>query len=470
MDSAVGEDPSLDPAFMALAQAVENRSIQGQTINWSFIRDESERLLAAHKDWRLVTWLALAKAQLDGWAGALEGLTVYADFIAQFGSDAHPRRTRARANFVGFLWEGLARAVDSQEVAAALLAQVEEAVRTVDNLLGESLKDANPGASPFRMLVRGRLASPPQAPSAAVEHVEIAPPPAPPVGAPPAASLHAEAAPPAVPPLGSISPPDLRDALRAIARETRSNDLKDPSSFRYARWAAWFHLDGLPDVESGRTALRSPDQDEAADLEVLLTRGDWKELLLAAEESLARHIWWLDLHHYAVRALAGLGTEYDLAQRTVRAEVSAFLARMPGVERLRFSDGVPLASERSIAALSTHSPSDERSTTARSLLPDGDAPLDDLVTAALAMRPGRERFATILRVAELAVTRKTPRVGRALFKLLLSEVNPTLEAWEPVLCAELLDAYRQSLDDDDVLRDALFERLLVIHPTQAIRT
>ena len=474
MNELIGEDPSYAPDFLELAAAVEDRTIQGgQPTDWLAVAREAERLLDRCKDVRAMTWLALARARTRGWGGAREGLEDYLAFVERFWDRAYPAaRGRTRANFVALLWAGLGRALADVEGSRDEIARAADLANALDARLGDRLGGQNPGHREFRLFLTGRLETLPADPE--VPSLALATPLA--VEAPVATPAPVTAAAPPMQPRSTPPTPvgdlaSVRDALRTLAREARAHDLAQPHPYRWARTAAWIAIDDLPEVDLGRTRLRAPSPDEREELEALSARGEWKELVQAAEGALERSIWWLDLHRFSAQALSRLGGTHAVAAQTVLAELRAFIARLPTVETLSFSDGTPFASTETCALLAADRASlacaEARSEVSSS---NEAASVEDLVTGAIAMPVGRRRFAMLVGAATRATSEGKLQVARALCEALLVEVSPALEAWEPRLCGELFATYLRALDGAEVpLRQALFRRLLTTDPTQALR-
>ena len=469
MNDVIGEDPSYAPEFLELAAAVADRTVQGQATNWTQVERASSAFLETCKDVRAMTWLALAKSRTRGYEGATEGLALYREFVERFWERAHPKpRGRVRANFVATLWEGLGRALTELPAMRAELECLDALVMEVDALLADRLRDQNPGPRALRLVLKDRLDTltpegPAEAPPVVVDHVA-----APAIVAPPASV-------PASIPIAVAAPPtnlgEIREALRSLAREARSTNLADPLAYRWARTAAWIAITEPPDAEAGRTHVKAPSRDERQELESLATRQQWRELVEASESALERSIWWLDVHRLAALALTRLGADHEIAARTVRSELQAFVARLPSVETLAFADGTPFASPETRALLAP-APVRSPAESGGDPLPGGDdtGTIAETVTGALALPPGRRRFSTLLRAASRAADENQLRAARSLCESLLPEATPTLEAWEPDLCAELFALHLRTLGEADApLRDALYRRLLTTNPTQALR-
>jgi len=72
--------------------------------------------------------------------------------------------------------------------------------------------------------------------------------------------------------------------------------------------------------------------------------GNTEALLKFAEGKLCQYIFWLDLDRYVAEALVRLGDRYRKAHSVVYRETAFLLDRLPGLEDLLFSDGMPFAS------------------------------------------------------------------------------------------------------------------------------
>ena len=256
-ETPVGQDPAYDPAFLRLGKEMEsNRSIQGRATDWTLVEGESARILRDQaKDFRAASWLVVAKAHLAGWSGAADGLAGYSAFVECFWDGAYPQRARARAGLVAWLWDGLARALDEARVSSehrASLHEVDAHVSQLDATFTGRFGDANPGAAPFRRIVRDRIASLPS--------VELAPPVA-------VEAVAVEEAPaiPFTPPVEEVSVEEesigeaLDDGSEASAESSPSTD------------PACDSVGEQPDAETTTAAEEAPSDDETS-LEDLVSR------------------------------------------------------------------------------------------------------------------------------------------------------------------------------------------------------
>ena len=138
----------------------------------------------------------------------------------------------------------------------------------------------------------------------------------------------------------------IRSAAYRLADFLRTADPRNPLAYRLPRVAAWLPLREVPPATDGVTRIpgyQPPDLGqrlrEAAD------RGQWMGVLEQTEGRIAGAVLWLDLHRYAWQALDALGPEFAAAAEAVAGEVAGLLRRLPGVETLKFANGVPLADE-----------------------------------------------------------------------------------------------------------------------------
>jgi type VI secretion system protein VasJ len=380
------------------------------------------------------------------------------------------------------------------------------------------LGELNPGAGPLRALLRDKAES-------FVELAAVAPPVAPPTPvtspAPPAAATQQAAAEP-VPPLAPAAPvaarvdallpehppavtsaedvrrvtTQWREQLSALAAAGRVADPTSPLPYRLARVAAWLAIDVPPDVEDGKTFIRPPRSDDARDLRALFDAADWAKLRDAAESTLPDHIFWLDLHYLTGSALERLGPSYAAARAATLHETLAFLDRIPGLESMRFRDGTPFATPSTLAWLhakrvpmtngvapradaagagdaATAIVSDARRGCAEGKVSDA---LAEALSRARGLATGRERFRARLDLAGLALGEGRKEVALAILDRLLGEIDASLEAWEPDLCAEILSAFlrassfrAESAEGAPERQRLLFGRLLQLDPVSALR-
>ena len=133
------------------------------------------------------------------------------------------------------------------------------------------------------------------------------------------------------------------DTLGRAAAMYARRDLLNPLYFRLNRVIAWTSVTSLPPNTGGKTLIPPPDGEVVAALRNLHRSGSWKELLQSAESRVPGFLFWIDLSRYSAEALEKIGRK-DIAE-AVSMETSSYVGRLPGVERLAFSDGTPFADE-----------------------------------------------------------------------------------------------------------------------------
>jgi type VI secretion system protein VasJ len=525
-DGGVGRDLTYEPQFQELQTEVElATSLSGKSVDWPRVKDVSERLLRDEsKDLRLASWWFVAGAHVDGWDGLSRGLGLYGALIDQHWDGMFPpaKRAKARAGLAEWMWESTRKALAPRDLTSAQVAGVRAslaALGELDRNLAERLGDLNPGIGPLRSLLREKAESVAEPPPPVV--LAAPPPVAPPLAAvaPPAvaavapvqrepgpsATAPSATAPPvfdAAPeaPTGSVSSEQLqqvtstwRERLFAVARAAREADPSAAASYRLARVAAWLSVEAAPDVEKGKTFVRASRADEARDLRAMFESGNWSLVVSTAESTLLEHLYWLDLNFFSYAALDRLGPVYAGARAMVLHETLSFLDRVPGLESLAFRDGSPFASADTLAwlrvkrgrgaaasALGAGTPLDEAAgallDAARTGCGDGrvaDALAEGLVAAG-ALPSARGRFRARLELAKLALGEGRKDVGVCVLEALLGEVDASLEAWEPALCAEALTAFLEASSfradtGADERQRLLFRRLLKLDPASAMR-
>jgi type VI secretion system protein VasJ len=119
---------------------------------------------------------------------------------------------------------------------------------------------------------------------------------------------------------------------------------------RLNRQSAWLFLDTLPHAQEGVTRVAPPPVADLAVLERLSEAQDPAAILRFAESRLGRMRFWLDLNRLSYQAAQALPQGQAGAQ-TILIETQAILQRLPGLERLAFSDGPPFADEQTRAWL-----------------------------------------------------------------------------------------------------------------------
>jgi type VI secretion system protein VasJ len=488
-----GRDLTYEAHVEQIAAEVEKATaLTGERPDWTLVARESSRLLREEtKDLRIASWWVVAVAQVDGWAPVARSIDTYGALVQRFWPDMHPpiKRLRARAALVGWLWENLARSLAAREVAAGdaeALRALEQGVARLDTALNERLGDASPSIGALRSLIREKSrAIPEPAPAAAA------------VAPTAVAAASALAVPPTPEPVAAPSTLDdaqtaaerWRDPLATLARGARLAAPTSPWPYRLARISAWLTIEGAPAVENGKTFVRAPRGDDRTALAHLFESGAWEALRDAAEDALGEHIFWLDVHRYASLALERLGPAYAAARVTVDRETAGLVARIPALPSLLFANGTPFASPETVDWLSEQRAASATSAGTRPSVTDelegvlrecegriASGQVEEaLAQALIGMRTATvpARFRGRLRIAQLAHRSGKSELAMALLEGLLHDIDPTLESWEPDVCAEVLETLlkvmRALSSEGGDRQSLLFRRLLSLDPAAAMR-
>jgi type VI secretion system protein VasJ len=518
-DTPAGRDLSYDETFEKVAAEMEKiTSVSGDLPDWRFVRRESERMLREDsKDLRVASWWAASAGVLEGWPAIAQAAVTYQAFVERLWEAMFPplKRVKGRAALAAWLWEQLAKALPTKNVTIAdgdAVRAFETAIVAVDALLTERVGDANAGLGALRGVVRERIRSIPEIPKAADPFA------GPPPGAAPAAQAapaQPVAAPPPAIPSGAGAPTvtavasleaaegvadEWRTSLATLAHHAREASPTAPWPYRLARVAAWLTLETPPPVEGGKTFARAPKAGERDDFEAMFSGSAWEALRNACEDALSEHTLWLDLHRWSAIALERSGPPFVAAREAVGRETAALVSRVPGLTTLFFSNGTPFASPETIEWLAEEqakfggagggggagtavSAADEgpkallAEAEARVSAGQVDAGLAQAISLANNAANAATRFRAQLIAAEMAHRAGKTDLSLALLERLLPQVDPTLEAWEPEICAKFFEtalkvsrAASSDLSSDWVDRQTLlFRRLLQVDPAAALR-
>lgn len=508
-----GVDISYDPDFEAIKAEIDKlSSIDNSEPSWTRVQDLAATLLSTKgKDLRVVSWMTVAKAKTQGWKGFAEGLAVYEGVCRAFWDTMYPeaRRARPRLNAIAWMADMVNQTLLPSNVTFAdgdAVRLCDELLKELDPLFAEKLGDAYVGPGQLRSLLRDKLSSIPE-PAAAgtvAPPVEAAPSP----GQASPASVGAPQAGAAVATATSAS--DVESAVTAngaaivqAAAVLRAADVARPWSYLLQRYGTWIIVEETPPANDGRTYVPGPGDSLLQNLNELREGQKWLDLLNTAEALTSDYVFWLDPHRFVAAAMDRLGPQFLAARAVVGREVTHFVARLPNLENLTFSDGMPFADMQtktwleeeakkygggggSSAAAAAISAEDEeiakRFAEAQTMVAEGKL-ADGLSTAlALADRAAdaRSRFRARLSVGKMALDAAKPELARAMLEHLVGDVDRhELETWEPAtsatLYALLVTATREVVrakggsPELDARQQCLFDKLCRLDPASAIK-
>jgi type VI secretion system protein VasJ len=263
--------------------------------------------------------------------------------------------------------------------------------------------------------------------------------------------------------------------------------------------AAWMDVAELPPAENGATRIPPPMQEISDALNRLHEQQNFTGLLESAESRVGQFLFWLDLSRYAAEALEQLG--YQEAHQALADETARYVARLPGIERLAFSDGTPFADPDTAAWIkdiraenpgravpsgpngdegageTETSAAEGRFARARTLakgkkLPEAVTLLQGFINGA-----GSEKGKLIgrMRLVRLLVEVKKPRLALPHVAQIIASLDRYgLETWEPALALEALvqvySVLKNQKDDGLNAQSAeVFDRIARLNPATALQ-
>lgn len=507
-DAPTGADVSGNPLYDQLSTEIKKLSSPTAEggIDWQVIERLAVEILATRSKHILVACcLNIALQHTAGWQGFAQGVAVLRDLLLTYWENCFPvlKRMRGRVNAIVWWQEMIEARIGATEgeqwdteSRTAMLATLEE----IDRFLGDTMEDA-PVLRPIIQALAGHIT---EKITEAPPKEELIPAPAAEANRPPAAQ-----SPPA---LATSSPPrqqataapseDLppeknfargSDYLRLVATQLLHSDPMHPLAFRLNRIVAWFPLEALPPANNGATMVPPPDAQTISQLQNLAAAGNWSDLLQAAEQQVRQSLFWLDPHRYVATALERLGR--DLAREGVACEILLLIKRLPGLEKLAFSDGTPFADPATrdwlnelrtgggAAAAQPSAPAlrggdfDEHLAKAQALAADSklSEALQVLHHGLQTAVGGRARLQWTQAICRLVCRNQQASIAAPFATTLLEQLDRHgLEQWEPSLAEEVLVTVYQVLrlqekDEQGGQRmQAVLNRLAVLNPVRAL--
>jgi len=254
----------------------------------------------------------------------------------------------------------------------------------------------------------------------------------------------------------------LQEQARPLAAWWLKQKATDLKPLRLSRTLLWLGIEALPERNAEQvTALRGLPADKLASFRERFDQGAYAELAVDLETSIARAPFWLDGQRLVWDCLQAL--DAPLAMREVEIQLALFLQRLPGLDELRFHDGVPFADAETRAWIASQvlphlqTPDTRREPTlvAAGQLPAWESALeqslpllrkDGLKAAVQQLKAGlagaqggRERFHWQLALARLCMQAKKHELAKTQLESLDQTLSATgLGDWEPDLALEVL--------------------------------
>ncbi len=366
-DCPAGTDARYEPAFEELQAEIDKLSSPSATggIDWQRISNLSEKILSVEsKDVLVASYFAVSRIYIDELPGLTRGLQVFRDLLENFWDTMFPKKKRMRGRVAAVEWwvEKSVAAIEllnlqsiEESFKATTLADCEHLNQLFQDYFAEPpaisiltrvIKDLPVNHKTREPEQQEQVQLPVENRERLVEQIVETP------------TSVEKNFPPAPEPFTPQPVDSSDDAIKAIQTSNESlkrtalslieHDLANPLGHRSLRISIWSELDSLPQAVDGRTIIPSPEPHLFSILQDLVSRGDWQNLVSAAENHFPQYIFWLDLHRYCAIGLEHLGRSYEKAYDTVCLETASFLGRMSGLSSLQFADGVPFADEETI--------------------------------------------------------------------------------------------------------------------------
>ncbi|WP_321800903.1 type VI secretion system protein TssA [Caballeronia sp. J97] len=510
----VRDDPDFDLLQNEIAK-LTNPAASGAP-DWEQVVKLSSALLADKgKDILVASYLAGGLLITRGLAGLGDGARVLEGLVATHWEQLYPpvARLRARRNAIQWLIDRVRAHADEHDWSswppqdAALVDDLRAALAGIDSVLADKDDDA-PSMQPLRALLGTvQVAEPvpepePAADSAPAPAAEPEPPAAPapaPTSAPTSAPRPAPAAPAMqadpLAPLAvdssdgaSRATDEALDRLAAIGGWYAQNEPSSALGFRLRRIGVWAGIERAPFANGAETQLPGPIAPLQDALRNLQSRAAHGDIVGFAETQVLAYPFWLDLNHAAATSLALLGDAWSAARREVCGETAKFVARIDGIERLKFANGVPFANADTVQWLASLASSGGDAgvaaapdpllavlSRARALAADNDLRaaaqcLQDAIDKTAAVGP-RLRLRTAM--CDLLLENRPGARLDAFARALVEEVDRYgVAAWDPELTADALRAAYAILsrnDQNEAETAALLARIAPLDVAIAVR-
>lgn len=470
-----GVEPRETPQYEAVFAEIERLTSPSadRQPDWPKVETQSAELLkTVSKDFMVASWLSAAWIEKSGVEGLSAGLGLFAGLLKIYWETGFPpvKRLRGRRNAI-IWWTDRVTAWLNNTTPAALPVEVHtvllERIQAIDSTFAEVDPEAPSLNELINLIKRLEVIELVAAPDAAANAVAPAQAQQTASGSAPAdSSAPASAAtmgvlaattPATGPQLGNLSKvANLDDLVTALAsafsylgdasQKLSELDPNNPLAIGLSRFAARGALFSLPQAQGQATLIGPPPMAEIQSFETVCAAGNPQGVASFCEGRLTTYPFWLDLDRQSALAYGAMGPAAATMRSAVIDEVLAFVKRLPGIERLTFSDGTPFADEATKAWISTCQAErlgggatdkfSEAKKQANESVGSGDS---DAAVAALQdflsnTRSGRDQFRARVALAELALGLKKDLDVQPLIDPLLDECERlNLMYWEPEL-------------------------------------
>ncbi|HDS1733136.1 type VI secretion system protein TssA [Pseudomonas sp. BP8] len=342
-DSFAGEDVRFSSEF----EALENELGKAQSLHesgqpdWHKVQTSSEALLLTQsKDLRVAAWLTWALYQRESFPGLLAGIGLLRSLCEQQWQHVHPVKLRTRAAAISWLVPRLDQVLDENVAIKGQLPLFRRLVEHLEGLeailtkhLGDDVPLLLPVCRRLSSMVQRAADNQPEPGAVGMVVAQVK-------------QVASQILTPGTPVDNEKEAHKLLRSLQENARPLCAWWLKqkaiDVRALRLNRTLLWLPIDTVPERNSEQiTALRGLPVDKLKLYQERFASGQYADLLVELEASLARAPFWFDGQRMAWECLQALNA--DQAMREVELHFALLLKRLPGVVELRFHDGAPFA-------------------------------------------------------------------------------------------------------------------------------
>ena len=348
-DNPAGSDVRGSAEFEALQAEIDrpNDTANPGQIDWSNVIKLGTGITATQgKDLLVGSYLAVGLIHQHQVPGFALGLKVLRDMIVTHWDGLFPpaRRMRGRRNALQY-WldqcDELIRALSPPPLEPALVEAMLQHVDDIDAVLREK-DDEPPGVFRLSGLIKGfpLIVEEAQAPEPSESSADTRD-----SGA--ATGLAQPGPPRSLDEAIEVAGTGL-STLRMAGDFLLEADLTHPLPYRISRWSAWSMVSDLPYADGGTTMLQPPHYTAVDAAAAMAAAGEHEAMVRFVEAQLPENALWLDLNRMQAQALEAMGEAYVAAASAVRMETTLLVVRLPGIEQLRFSDGMTFASAETL--------------------------------------------------------------------------------------------------------------------------
>lgn len=473
------DDPDLDKLNTEIRKldSLQKDPITGEyisdTVDWeAVIQAGTEILTRKSKDLSIASYLCIGLFQQQGYSGLSTGIQIFIALLENFWETLYPpiRRMRGRRSAILRVVDKIEPEIKKREPENDEIEAIRDCanyIQALDHIVIEKFGDEAPNLSLVKRAIQVR---------ALKEKVEETSLPPAAVGTEktlekPSPAKRTGTTAPATSRTDLASPRDAQQSILQAAAYLRESDPADPIPYAISRTIKWHTIPQLPEEKNRTTGVPGALAEMRQPFQNLKTKREWNTLLRQSEGNFVNSPLWFDLQRFIDQAMAELGESYTDARKVVREELAKLIQRLPGIEELKFQNGIPFADDETITwindvvipSVSSMVVEDKVDfSTAQSIRTSDVENLDGTVTEArrlasdgglqdaiLMLTEGlasaslhcsrREQFLWKLNLAKLCFENDRARLALQQLESLDRDIQQfSLEQWEPDLSVEVL--------------------------------